>query len=198
MSKVWYVSTGGNNNNNGTSWSSPRKTITSALTSAASGDSIWVKAGTYSEQLTLGSGVALLGGFAGTETAEDQRDWSTNTTTVNPGSGSAVTIAASASSATRLDGFTLTGGARAVYVNSGGSPQIAHNVITNNRRSTNNYSAFTDGAIYVSSASPTITDNLIARNSYTAGYPSASAIGAGITLVGAGSALIVNLSLIHI
>ena len=59
------------------------------------GDEIWVAAGTYPEHIKnktagpSGSEVAvdtaLYGGFAGTETARDQRNWQTNLTILDGG-----------------------------------------------------------------------------------------------------------------
>ncbi|GEM_PF-1711866 len=56
-------------------------TLQSALAAAASGDEIWVQAGVHkpgiivSDTFTLKSGVAVYGGFAGTETLLEERDW---------------------------------------------------------------------------------------------------------------------------
>ncbi len=63
-------------------------TLQTALAQAASGDEIWVKAGVYypggegerTASFALKNGVALYGGFAGTETSRDQRDWQANLT----------------------------------------------------------------------------------------------------------------------
>ena len=66
--------------------------LQTALFWAAAGDEIWVKAGvnkptadTRSPDATfqLKEGVALYGGFAGTETARDQRDWETHITVLS-------------------------------------------------------------------------------------------------------------------
>ena len=47
----------------GTSWSTAKKTISAGLSAAVSGDQVWVAQGTYVEQVTLVTGVALYGGF---------------------------------------------------------------------------------------------------------------------------------------
>lgn len=66
--------------------------LQTALFTAIAGDEIWVKAGihrpavnTHSLEATfrLKNGVEVYGGFAGTETARDQRDWETNITVLS-------------------------------------------------------------------------------------------------------------------
>jgi len=53
---------------------------------------VWVAAGTYVENITLKSGVALYGGFAGNETDLSQRNWAANKTILDGNqSGSVVT-----------------------------------------------------------------------------------------------------------
>ncbi len=63
-------------------------TLQTALGTAVSGDEIWVKAGVHypgsagnrDASFQLRNGVAVYGGFAGTESSRDQRDWQTNKT----------------------------------------------------------------------------------------------------------------------
>lgn len=78
--------------NNGTSWADAYTKLESALTAAAPGQNIWVAAGTYRPDSTvnpvtrdflLQSGVNLWGGFAGTETALNQRNPLVNVTTLS-------------------------------------------------------------------------------------------------------------------
>ena len=76
-----------------TSWGSAC-TLWYALSTVAitgSGDEIWVAAGTYRPTIgvtrtatfQLKSGVALYGGFTGTETRRDQRNWTANVTVLS-------------------------------------------------------------------------------------------------------------------
>lgn len=64
-------------------------TLQTALTNAVNGDEIWTKAGVHypgsnrTDTFALQSGVAVYGGFAGTETARDQRDWTANLTVLS-------------------------------------------------------------------------------------------------------------------
>ena len=98
-----------------------------ALGVAASGDQIWVKAGTYkpttgsdrSATFQLGSGVGVYGGFAGTEGSLNERDWLANVTILSGDIGTAgntsdnvyhVITASAMDSTAILDGFTVTGG----------------------------------------------------------------------------------------
>ena len=90
----------------------------------AGGGEVWVAKGTYHPtdsgdreiSFQLKSGVALYGGFAGTERELDQRDWEANSTILSgdiskPGDNSdnSYHVVQGANDAT-IDGFTITGG----------------------------------------------------------------------------------------
>ncbi|MEW6359091.1 MAG: right-handed parallel beta-helix repeat-containing protein [Planctomycetota bacterium] len=114
---------------NGAAWADAYTDLQSALASAASGDEIWVAAGTYKPTTSadrtatfrLASGVSLYGGFDGAETARSQRDWITNITTLsgdlngddagftNNGENSYHVVTAKGVTAV-FDGFTVSGG----------------------------------------------------------------------------------------
>ena len=78
-----YVNQAANGAANGQSWTDAFTDLHSALALAQSGDEIWVAQGVYrpsenGERLAfyeLKSGVGLYGGFAGTETSLNQRNW---------------------------------------------------------------------------------------------------------------------------
>jgi predicted outer membrane repeat protein len=82
---IRYVAPGGMTSGSCTSWANAC-TLKYALSIAVNGDQIWVKKGVYypgtnrTDTFTLKNGVAIYGGFAGTETALNQRDWQTNLT----------------------------------------------------------------------------------------------------------------------
>ncbi|MFN4255144.1 MAG: T9SS type A sorting domain-containing protein [Saprospiraceae bacterium] len=80
----WYVKASAAGQNSGLSWADAFPDLQAALQTAQEGDSVWVAHGTYLPTATadrnvsfeLPSGVALLGGFVGTETSPAQRDLS--------------------------------------------------------------------------------------------------------------------------
>lgn len=162
-----YVKSTGNDFNDGSSWELAKQTVGASLTAATSGDEVWVAAGTYNERITLKAGVALYGGFAGTETALAQRSWQTNVTILDGQAGGAVVTSPSGATATtQIDGFTLrngTGTGSGSSRNGGGiycrtsSPTIRNNTITGN-------TARNGGGIYCRTSSPIITNNIISAN----------------------------------
>jgi hypothetical protein len=123
------------NSGAGTSWTTAKKDLQTAINSASSGDAVWVKAGTYlpthdpfgstapannrDKTFTLKNGVKVYGGFAGTETLLSQRDWKTNQTILSGDLGTTnvladnayhVVISVNLTNATVLDGVTITKG----------------------------------------------------------------------------------------
>jgi hypothetical protein len=82
---IRYAAPGGMTNGSCDSWANAC-TLKYALSIALSGDQIWVKQGVHypgtnqTDTFTLKNGVAIYGGFAGTETALSQRDWQTHLT----------------------------------------------------------------------------------------------------------------------
>lgn len=160
------------------------KGINAAIAAATAGDDLWVVQGTYLSRtdaseyyVTLKEGVSLYGGFAGTESSRDQRDWKAHKTTLRGYFAWSIVFGASGiTNATTVDGFTITNG---TGMNGGGidldhaSPVISHNTITVN--DAQNYGA----GIYSLSGSPVILENTISSN--TCAYGGA---GGGIAVAG--------------
>jgi hypothetical protein len=166
---IYFVRTNGNDALPGTSWADAKATVSAAIAAAAAGHEIWVARGAYSGPLTLKPDLALYGGFAGDETARDQRNWSTNLSLLWGTPGQAVVTVTNAGHATRLDGFTV-GGGTAIHGGGiktvGAGPVIANNTIRNN---------ITDGLgggvsvwyYYLTGTNvqfPVITNNVIVEN----------------------------------
>jgi len=116
----------------GASWAEAKRTIDEALRQAGNGNEIWVAAGVYypthssagnpnpadprAKTFALKMGVAVYGGFTGTETVRAQRNWATHATvlcgdigTLDDSSDNSYWVVVGATGAT-LDGFTVTGG----------------------------------------------------------------------------------------
>lgn len=148
----------------GQTWATAYNKVQDAVNAAAGNDEVWVAAGVYTENIALKSGVALYGGFAGTETARTERNWSANQTVLDGNwAGAVVEIATSANSSTRVDGFVIRNG-RAVlgggiYCGQSAAPVIANNRICGNSSSSDG------GGIYCNmSSAPTIANNTISNN----------------------------------
>ncbi len=119
---VVYVRADATGAGDGASWQDAMISLTDALAQAASGGEIWVAAGTYTpgsdrwDTFALHDGLTLLGGFAGTETASDQRDWAANPTILSGEIGDAGSlednsyhVVTGATSAV-IDGFVISDG----------------------------------------------------------------------------------------
>lgn len=129
-SQIIYVAEDGTGN--GTSWNQPAGDLREVLLNAQSGDEIWVAAGTYrpdecsdcdrddrDDSFEIPNQVQVYGGFAGTETQRNQRDWVMNETIlsgdINQDSqpdSNAFTIVYfdNVDSTTVIDGFTIRDG----------------------------------------------------------------------------------------
>ena len=133
-------------NEDGTSWATAFTTIRAGLDAAIAGGQteVWVAGARYDElrpnsgKLILQSGISLFGGFAGTETARDQRDPAAHNTiidgtTSNDGGTQTTQVVKGASNLT-FDGFTVTGGhgdRGAGMMNDGPSDNIQGLVVSN-------------------------------------------------------------------
>jgi len=187
--------------NNGTSWANAFTSVQTALAAAASGDEIWVAAGTYKPATTdrtfsfaLKNGVGVYGGFAGTETMRSQRNPTTNVTilsgdigTVGVATDNSYHVVSSDSTVTAtgiLDGFTVTSGQAdgasdptdrggGAYINLG-SPSFVGVIFSGNSAGNRG------GGVRVAAGSPSFTNCTFQGNS-------ASAAGAGLSAASVGS-----------
>jgi hypothetical protein len=109
--------------NNGSSWADAYTNLVTALGNTPVERELWVAAGTYKpaassrdNAFVFNAGQAALGGFTGTETRREQRDWRLNPTILSGDIGilntvtdNCYTVVRGADGA-RIDGFTVTGG----------------------------------------------------------------------------------------
>jgi hypothetical protein len=109
LAATYYVDGDVANSGNGTSWAKAFKTIQEAVDASARYDVIWVKMGTYtlSAEITVDKGIYIYGGFDGSETRLEQRDWKTNVTTVD---GNDTVRGFYIQENVGIDGFTITNG----------------------------------------------------------------------------------------
>ncbi|MFN8497213.1 MAG: choice-of-anchor Q domain-containing protein [Anaerolineae bacterium] len=174
---VVYVVPGGAGARTGADWSNARS-LGAALAAASSGDELWVKAGTYKPDttgltdpraatFTLKSGVAVYGGFAGSESSRDGRNPAANVTILsgdllgddlplyeNMGDNAYHVVAAPTGldASAVLDGFTVQDG------NADGvppTPPVPRGTLSPNE----------GGGMYIdNSSSPTVTNVVFKHN----------------------------------
>jgi predicted outer membrane repeat protein len=161
-----------------------------ALTKAAAPAKLWVKMGIYhptigtdqNASFQLKNGVAIYGGFLGTETALDQREPGVNRTTLSGEIGSATTfdnsyhvvIVSGTDTSAVLDGVTINAGnatgaapnsrAGGGMVIAKGSPTLSNVTFSNNSASNNG------GGLYCSVGSPELNSvTFIGNNAGSSG-----------------------------
>ncbi|HOH31234.1 MAG TPA: hypothetical protein PLC40_16255, partial [Candidatus Hydrogenedentes bacterium] len=129
---IWYVNqANGSGIEDGTSWVTAYRDIQTAVDAAMIvGGEVWVAAGTYigsgQAVLTMKPGVFIYGGFAGTETSREERNWAVNQTAI---SGQFARHCVVGADNAGLDGFMISDGR---HVGGGGlfndhaSPAIAN------------------------------------------------------------------------
>jgi predicted outer membrane repeat protein len=176
--------------NDGTSWTNAYTDLQLAL-GASPCTEVWVAAGVYkpttgtdrTATFRLKNGVTLYGGFAGTETVRDERDWTANVTILSGdlngddvgftnNSENVYHVVTGATGAT-LDGFTITagnanvanvmdsavvGGGMYNYLSS--NPTLTNVTFTNNSATT-----LRGGGMYNYQSSPTLTNVTFSSNS---------------------------------
>ncbi|MDR4469754.1 MAG: HYR domain-containing protein [Nitrospira sp.] len=184
---VWYVDASATPGGNGASWGCAFQNLQDAINAASSGHEVWVKAGIYKPTaypngcsgcstdrdfaFHLKNGVAVYGGFAGTETLRSDRNWTTNLTTLSGNIGDAndatdncyhVVLSVSDANTTVLDGFTIAD----AYADGTGSITVE----------SNNISKVYGGGMFNRSSSPKVNNCTFSGNTIT----NSSGLGAGM------------------
>jgi parallel beta-helix repeat protein len=158
------VSPLGDDAHDGSSWTLAKRTVQAGIDAAAAlGGEVWVATGEYLERITLLPFAHVYGGFVGSETQRDERDWSANLTVLDGQQQGSVVSAQTGYRVSTIDGFFITngnavhGGGINVYQS---SPTIAHNTINGNN-------AAYGGGMYLYYCSPILVHNAITGNSAT-------------------------------
>lgn len=157
---VWHVTPGGTGD--GTSWTSSVGVVQAAIDAATSGDEIWVAMGRYNESLILREGSILYGGFMGTETNREERNWVENETILDGKGMSKRAILIREVNNTIIDGFTIT--------NAEGEEEGAGVYYRGVESGTLTNSQIVDNDVYLSAgvvcveSSPSINNCLISHN----------------------------------
>ena len=172
---ICYVKVDATGANNGTSWADAYTTLQDALADAGCTE-IWVAAGVYypdegagqtnddrNSTFRLKNGVALYGGFAGTETARDQRDPEHNITVL---SGDIDQNDTTDAHGVVVDTNNISGGnAYHVVTGSGAySGTILDGVIITAGQANGNYPNSVGGGMYNNRSDPTLRDVTFAGN----------------------------------
>jgi parallel beta-helix repeat protein len=174
---VWNVATpvirvkpDGNDANDGSSWANAKKTLAGGIqAAAANGGEVWVKAGTYLEQITVPAFVHLYGGFAGTETQRSGRNISANPTIIDGNYlPPVVSFTMAGYLASALDGFIVQHGG---FYTAGSYP-IDQSKLKEGR----------GGGLFIRTSGPVVENNTIHWNSLGNPFatPAAFTQGAGI------------------
>ncbi len=189
----------------GKSWATAYSSLQNGIDLAALYSAeVWVAKGTYKPitgtdrevSFELKSGVLLYGGFGGTETSRDQRNYSSNETILSGEIGTAgdstdnsYHVVVGADNAT-LDGFTITAGyatgekwhrlGGGMY-NSGDSYENPISPVVSNCTFSGNY-AESGGAVYNHSAAPQISDCSFSGNSANYGGAALFRVGSDATV----------------
>lgn len=191
---IRYVTPTGAGLGNGSSWSNAESNLQNTINMSNAGDVIWVKAGVYKPGLNdrtisfvMIYGVAIYGGFAGTETLLSQRNFTTNLTILSGNCGAANDSLDNSyhvienydnylDNTAILDGFTISGGyadsslkrfgSGAGMYNYKASPTIRNIIFRDN--ATDGYSI--GAAVYNDNCSPIFSNIEFINNSANNGY----------------------------
>ena len=185
---IRYVMPGASGSGDGTSWSNASGDLQAMINASNSGDEVWVAAGTYYPTISsdrtisfsMKNGVAVYGGFSGTETLLSERNWVDNvcilsgdigTTGDNSDNSYHVIYNSDLDNSAVLDGFIISGGnanGSIIQTLGGGmcninaAPTVANCTFFGNM-------AFEGGGVFNSYSSPSMSGCTFSGNT-AAGY----------------------------
>ncbi len=183
-----YVNASATGTNDGSSWDNAYTSLQDALSIACFSGDIWVATGTYKpgstpeDSFNLPQGATILGGFNGTETSVDERNWQANPTILSgdlnnnttSDAGDSYNIVKLLGSNVTIDGFTLEYG-HANDSNNGsgnlgaaiynlGNDNIINNCVFHDNQAITGGTSGRGGAVYVGDGSITFTNSLFYNN----------------------------------
>ena len=175
---IFYVQANAPNTNDGSSWDTATS-LQTALANAAAGDEIWLAQGTYSpgntanDTFTIDRAIQLYGGFNGTETERDQRDWETNQTILSGGDiNNTVVTAQSTAAVASIDGVIIQEGnsdddGGGIYNRGNGQLTLENVIVRDNQAADDGGGIRNDGELLIVNSS--IVDNTAIGTSETSG-----------------------------
>ena len=208
-STTWFVNEHASGQDTGQSWANAFTSLQTALADAQTGDQIWVAAGVYkpttgsdpSATFALKDGVAIYGGFSGSETVLSQRNWTANLTILSGGVGSTpsadswhVVTGDDIDASAVLDGFAIGGGYAGQSSNGvgGGIYLLAASPTLRNLTIEFNFAQLEGGGLINFGGSPTLTNVDFTANQAGTQLPDVTLAGAGGGMYEAGTATLTN------
>ena len=161
-----YVSPRGNDWDTGRSWAHALKSIQAGI-DASPGSPVWVAAGTYENDIIVGAGSQLYGGFAGYQTSSAQRNWVANPTIIEASDSVDSLSVVPGASPTTVDGFAIQAapschGITRELSNTSSAVTIANCTITGSQ----SYGIYCDGYGSRATLQATITNNFLLGSFY--------------------------------
>lgn len=188
VATVVYVKAGADSTGDGSSWAKAYRNVQDGINKAVKGGQVWVAAGVYrpdttgkgrSASFSMKDGVTIYGGFAGTETGIDKRDWNANRAVLSGDIGVAgdnsdncyhvIYNPSTVTSSAVLDGFVVSGGNASD--NSGGSGMYnggAWPLVRNCAFDSNTTTGF-GGAMYNTGGSQVQVENTVFKGNTSTG-----------------------------
>ena len=191
--RVIYVDADATGAHTGRSWTDAYTHPSTAIATAHAGDQIWVAEGSYPADMGTGDcyrsiamkdGVQLYGGFAGVESALDERDIENHETVLtgeltSPQCNRSISVLTTAgvTRSALVDGFTVTrGGGDDVWhtlgagiYNEGGSPTLRNLTVVDNYATADDVILVFGGIGLMTAGDPLVEQSVFRANSGTAG-----------------------------
>ena len=162
---ILYVRPDGSDTVSGLSWDRAKRTVQAAINRARVGDQVWVASGTYNENITMKAGVAVHGGFSGTETSLAQRpEKGAGSPSILDGGGknSVVVVSNGGSAVCQLDRFTIRNGSG---VTGGGIRVSGSTIVLSDLVIHNNSTPNQGGGVYLFLSNASLVNSVIHNNS---------------------------------